>query len=626
MPEKQGVPIATQAHYFYCLAPLKLPLERLTYHYDAPIDIGSVVTLPLGTRYIEGVVLAVTDAPNFATLALQAPTQQYYTPSHLTFAAFIATYYCCALGEALALFTPLQRNACISTTPPPASCRITLSTSQRAAWQFLKQHPVSLLFGDTGSGKTEIYMYGFAEVIKAGKKALFLMPEISLTPQMFHRLEAHFPQRVIHWHSKLTKKQKAHQLQKLHCGDYDIIAGARSALFLHHDNLGLIVVDEEHDDSYKSASRPRYHARDFAVYMGKKLHVNVLLGSATPSLSSYVKFPHYRLKGSHFDGSRRYVFEAHGPAVTPYIISKLQENLAHAQQAIMFLPTRANFKYLICDACGFTYECPYCSVGMSLHKNHRLVKCHYCNFTETVPQICPKCRSSALSHSRLGTAEALAQIQRAISHLRVAQFDRDVVTTQKKLTTLLNSFNEGKIDLLIGTQMLSKGHDYHNISLAVIVGMDHLLQLSDYRARERALSLLIQISGRSGRKKEALVVIQSFHEQFFRPYLDNYEQFLEDEKLLRASLYPPYKKLARLLFAHKNVEKAKHAMHDVVSKLRPFSEVEVVGFGPAPIEKIASKFRFQILLRSEKATDLIRVIQASKHPLCEVDMDPITFT
>ncbi|RUM61965.1 MAG: primosomal protein N', partial [Sulfurimonas sp.] len=510
-------------------------------------------------------------------------------------------------------------------TDVKSTCTIELSPYQQEALAFVKRHSTSLLFGDTGSGKTEIYMYYFAEVIKQGKKAVFLMPEIALTPQMYHRLEKHFPSRVIHWHSKLTKKQRENNLKKLHSGDFDIIAGARSALFLSMENLGVIVVDEEHDDSYKSSSRPRYNARDLAVYMAKKLQVKVILGSATPSLSSYVKFPYFRLKQSHFNSTRHFIFEAHSDALTPLILEALRTNYKQHKQGILFLPTRANFKYIICETCGFTYGCPYCSVGMSLHKNSRHVKCHYCNFTETIPQICPKCRSKSLVHTRLGTAEVVRELHNKLPEITTAQFDRDTINTQKKLTNLLQEFNAGTIDLLVGTQMLSKGHDYHNISLAVIMGLDHLLHLSDYRARERALALLIQISGRSGRKDDATVIIQSFYEAFFRPYLEHYEQFLEDEKILRHALYPPYKKLARLLFAHKNIAKAQSAMHDTVANIRPFSCVELVGFGPAPIEKIASKFRFQILLRSDKTTDLIRVIRAAKHPLGEVDMDPLEF-
>ena len=427
---------------YFKLSLLGTPLESFTYSHPINLHVGSVVTVSLGSRTLQGVVLSQTSKPDFKTSQIKEISNFTYSKEQIEIAHFIASYYFCSLGEALALFTPLLavgvpklergNEQCGNEKNITLECSIVLSTAQQNALEFLKQHQISLLFGDTGSGKTEIYMYYFSEVITKGKKAIFLMPEIALTPQIYNRLEEHFPNRVIHWHSKLTKKQREKNLEKLHSGDYDIIAGARSALFLNINNLGLIVVDEEHDDSYKSSSRPRYNARDLAVYMGKKLHINVVLGSATPSLSSYVKFPHYRLKGTHFQSSRQFIFEAHSEAITPLITQALHQNFSNKKQAILFLPTRANFKYLICEACGFTYECPYCSVGMSLHKNSRYVKCHYCNFTETIPQICPKCRSKSLVHSRLGTAEAVTILNEKLPDIKTTQFDRDSITTQKK--------------------------------------------------------------------------------------------------------------------------------------------------------------------------------------------------
>ena len=502
---------------------------------------------------------------------------------------------------------------------------IELSSKQNEALEFIKQYPVSLLFGDTGSGKTEIYMKYFEAVLSEGKRALFLMPEISLTPQMQVRLESHFGDLVVMWHSKLTKKQKEKALEKIYDGSAGIIAGPRSALFLPIKDLGVVIVDEEHDESYKSSSRPRYHARDMAIYMADLHKIPVVLGSATPSLTSYVKFPRYRLKGGHFGSGRRYRFEAHSEAVTPLVEEAVVQTIAKKEQAMMFIPTRANFKYLICDTCGHTLTCPYCSVGMSVHRSMRAVKCHYCGYTEAIPQRCPQCHSGVLISSRLGTAEAVEYFTQNHVEFTTAQFDRDSVSTQKKLTTLLKRFNSHEIDLLVGTQMLSKGHDYHDVTLAVILGMDNLLNLSDYRARERALSLLIQIAGRSGRKKEAAVLVQSFNREFFEPFVDNYELFLDEEKEYRREMYPPYKKLARILFAHKNGLKAEEAMKKTVEKLQTFSAVDVIGFGASPIEKIANKFRFQILLRADKSTDLIRAIRASKNELAEIDMDPIEF-
>lgn len=320
------------------------------------------------------------------------------------------------------------------------------------------------------------------------------------------------------------------------------------------------------------------------------------------------------------------MFEPSLEALSANIDAKVMENFATGHQGIVFIPTRANFKYTVCESCGYHVECPFCSVGMSQHKNSRALKCHYCNYTEVLPKVCPKCQSGSLRTARLGTAEAVEHFGKLSGDLRVQQFDRDVITTQNKLIKALEAFNNRETDLLVGTQMLSKGHDYHDITLAVVMGIDNLLSQSDYRAREKALSLLIQIAGRSGRKQDALVWVQSFNESFFREYLDDYEQFLIDEMKIREGRYPPTKKLARLLYAHKNGLKAKAEMERAVQQLEQIEQVQIVGFGASPIEKIGSKYRFQILLRADKATSLIRAIKQVKSSLCEVDIDPIEFT
>jgi len=544
-------------------------------------------------------------------------------------AAFIAEYYFCSLGEALNLFVPFTENEklleCENKREGIEESTISLSERQMEALNFLQKYPVSLLFGDTGSGKTEIYMKYFEEVIDRGERAIFLMPEISLTPQMQIRLEEHFGDKVVMWHSKVTKPQKRKLLERIHDGSAKIIAGARSALFLPVDELGLIVVDEEHDDSYKANARPRYHARDMAIYMGKLHKVPVVLGSATPSMSSYAKFPHYRLKGGHFSSQRDFLFESSREEISAAVEEAIVQTKIKSEQAMLFIPTRANFKYLICEACGHTHSCPYCSVGMSVHRKSNAIKCHYCNFSERIPSKCTECGHEMLTSNRLGTAEAVHYFEESHPDIRVGQFDRDAVSTQNKLKKLLKAFNAKEIDLLIGTQMLSKGHDYHDVTLAVILGLDNQLNMSDYRAREKALSLLIQIAGRSGRKKAANVLIQSYNREFFEPYIGNYEQFLEDEKLFRKGLYPPYKKLARILFAHKNAKKAEEAMSMMVENLRRFEEVEIIGYGPAQIEKIANKYRYQILLRGDRSTALIQAIKSSRVDMAEIDMDPIEF-
>lgn len=610
--------------YYYTVSLLNSPLDPLTYHCDTNLSTGRLVDVHLQNRKMKGVVLQSVDEPPYTTAAIEKIDETFFRSLQMEFARFIAHYYFCSLGEALNLFIPYIDDS-INNTVHAEQNGIQLSDRQEKALSFLQKYPVALLFGDTGAGKTEIYMKYFEEMLQLGKRTLFLMPEISLTPQMQKRLEVHFGDAVVMWHSKLTKKQKEKALEKIRSGQAGIIAGPRSALFLPIEELGLIVVDEEHDDSYKSSSRPRYHARDMAIYYGKLLDIPVVLGSATPSLTSYVKFPHVRLKGGHFESKRDFEFEAHSEGITPKIDAAITHTIAQNEQAMLFIPTRANFKYLICDQCGYTYECPYCSVGMSVHRYRRQVRCHYCGYAEPIPQHCPECKTGNLVSSRLGTAEAAEYLQQEHPNLRLAQFDRDKITTQKKLEGLLQAFNDHEIDLLVGTQMLAKGHDYHAVTLAVVLGLDNLLGLSDYRARERALSLLLQIAGRSGRKHAARVIVQTFNAEFFSAYLDRYELFLEEEKLFREGMYPPYKKLCRVLFAHKNPEKAEEAMRQMEEGLKQFNAVEIVGAGKAPIEKIAGKYRFQILLRADKSTEIIKAIRATKTALAEIDMDPIEF-
>ena len=614
--------------FFYQIALLNSPLDPLTYHCDTSLTIGDSVEITLSNRSMNGVVIEATDRPDFPTQPILAVSDRMYVTYQIQSAVFMAEYYGCSLGEALNLFVGFKKAVGEHVEPSYlyTPLNVTLSKKQSEALDFIRLHPVSLLFGDTGAGKSEIYMKRMDEVLAEGKRCLLLLPEISLTPQMEKRFKSHFGEAVVLWHSKMTPKQKKEALGKIDSGSARIVAGPRSALFLPLEKLGLIVVDEEHDESYKSSSRPRYNARDMAVYIGNILRIPVVLGSATPSLSSYAKYPFFRLRGGYFSSERSFVFEPSVEALSPAIDDAVVQNHRSGHQGIVFIPTRANFKYLACESCGYTVEFPFCSVGMSLHKNARALKCHYCNYTEMLPKICPKCQSGHLGTSRLGTAEAAEHFTSLLADLRVAQFDRDIITTQNKLVKTLKAFNNREIDLLVGTQMLSKGHDYHDIALAIVMGIDNLLAQADYRARERALSLLIQIAGRSGRKGSATVLVQSFNGAFFRRYLDDYELFLRDELKLREGRYPPTKKLARLLYAHKNGLKAKGEMEKALEMLRRIDTIEIMGFGASPIEKIADKYRFQILLRSDKSTELIRAIKSIKSPLCEIDMDPIEFT
>ena len=467
----------------------------------------------------------------------------------------------------------------------------------------------------------------FEDMINSGKSSIFLLPEIALTPQMQKRLEERFKKRVIIWHSKLSKKKKEEFLEKIYRGEAMIVAGARSALFLPLLNIGLIVVDEEHDESYKSNSRPRYNAKDLAIYFAKEINAKVVLGSATPSLSSYFKYPFFRLKGSYFGSKKRFTFEHSESKITPLIVEKIDKVLKNSSQAIVFLPTRANFKYLICKNCSKAVECPYCSVGMSVHFDKNIMKCHYCGFAQKIPSLCPECKSFDLISQRIGTSEVVKELKAKFPNAKIEKFDRDEITTDRKLRKVLKDFNEKKIDILVGTQMLSKGHDYHNISLAVVLGIDNILYTPDFKAKEKAVSLLFQIAGRSGRREEGEVVVQTLNENFFSKYIEDYELFLKEEINFRKNLYPPFMKLLRVIISHKEDKKAFKKAREVFECLlrNKEREVEIVGFSPALIHKILSKYRYNILLRSKSPKALIKSAMKCKCGICELDMDPLSF-
>lgn len=612
-----------------------------------------------------------------------------------------------------------------------------LTPAQEQARKFAEANETSLIFGDTGSGKSEIYIALIAQALAVGKQALFLMPEISLTPQMTKRLQSYFGERLGVWHSKISPKKKREILEKFNAGEIRLIAGARSALFLPFSGLGLIVVDEEHDDSYKSAAAPRLNARDAAIFVGKKLGIRVVLGSATPALSTYAKQPHFRLRGTYFSSAKRFIFDESETGLSPKILTEIGHSLEAGKQAVVFLPTRANYKYMVCENCGQIVRCPFCAVGMSYHADAAALKCHYCGFSTFYKASCENCGGEVMQARKIGTGELAAQLAARFPSARIAKFDRDEITTQRKLEALLNNFNAHKIDILVGTQMLSKGHDYHGVDLAVIMGIDEHLSYPDFRAREKTLALAMQVAGRAGRSGQGRVVIQTRQSGFFRDYIENYDDFLRDEAEFREGLYPPYMRLLRVLISHKNEKAASEIMNAALELLRrkqagdsafashdgldarqanlsalnlqnsaqqgskqmsnfkfqspdlrgsnanlspqknasnlknaaqisafegdadsvnlkperngaaqnfinletenlaensaqhlkekASESFEIIGYGKAGIAYIASKFRFEILLRASSHVPLINAARALEHLPVEIDMDPVNF-
>jgi primosomal protein N' (replication factor Y) len=611
--------------FYYETALLGAHLSPLTYNSSSQIELGTIVEVPLKKSIKRAVVVKEVEKPEFPTEPIGKVTEEFYTPKQLEIAKFIKEYYFSGFGEALALFLPYTSKE-FSFESQMYEELPTLTPLQEKALAQIEQKELSLLFGVTGSGKTEIYIHLIAKALKEGKSAVVLMPEIALTPQITKRIEGYFGKIVATWHSKITKKRKEQIVEGIRNAEVRVVIGARSALFLPLFNLGLIVVDEAHDDSYKAMSRPRYNAKDLSIYIGKKLNAKVVLGSATPLANDYYKFDVVPLKKPYKVAKKEYRFIA-GEEINFEILGAIKRVLENGEQALVFVPTRANFKYLICMECGSAQMCPFCSIGMSLHRKKRALVCHYCNYTQKIPQKCHHCGSEALSTKRIGTAEVKELIEEEIGEARVELFDKDSISTISKLSKALKRVSSGESNVVIGTQMLSKGHDYPEITLSVITGLDYTLAMGDYRAKERSIALMHQIAGRSGRSKDATILIQSGQPDFFKAYLNDYEDFLKEELEFREGLYPPFTNLARVLVAKRDYKQGKELLESVVQRLQLFKDIEIVGSGEAPIERIANRWRFVVLLRSSRKKALLEALHSvAENRDLEIDIDPVNFS
>jgi len=342
-------------------------------------------------------------------------------------------------------------------------------------------------------------------------------------------------------------------------------------------------------------------------------------------LSSFHKIPYFRLKETFFQSEKKISFLNSTLSLDDTILQKIENTLTLNNQTIVFLPTRANFKYQICKECGKAVECPFCSVSLSLHKNQNALQCHYCNYTQSIPKKCPSCGTGEIESYRLGTAEVYEQLQKRFPNHTVEKFDRDSIKTNTALKKTLKNFNDHKIDILVGTQMLSKGHDYHNVTLAVVLGIDSILNMTSYKVREKALSLLIQIAGRSGRKGFGEVLIQTKNEDFFHNYLEvsDYEDFLKDELKHRENLYPPYLRIARITFSHKNAFIAKKELDQYVYQFKNYEGIDLIGFGESNVFKISNNYRYEMLLRSSDVKLLLSALHSIKSTIVSIDMDTL---
>lgn len=619
--------------HYYNLALIGRKSPILSYCCDCTLESGEVVSVPLKNSLVHAAVLEECAQPNFEVKPIFERLFVCLTPLQQNLARFIASYYLCSLGQSLQLFVPIASS--LAFLPQLAPTLKPLSIAQNRAFEAICDSSKALLLGQTGSGKTEVYFHLIAHALSRGKQALLLMPEISLTPQMEERLRHVFGDCVGIWHSKITQKKRNEIVQKIQNGEITILAGARSAMFLPLSRLGLVIVDEEHDDAYKSQSTPFYHARDLALWLCTQ-GIQTVLGSATPSASSYYKLRDnlYTLPRFFESASREITFVIGCDEPMPTTLDALQQTLERGEQAIFFLPTRANYKYIICTHCAHTLHCPQCDLTLSYHQKESKISCHHCHYSAPIPSHCPYC-SNELVLRRIGTSELQTRLQEHFPAHTIGRLDKDSTSTSKKLRAILQDFNEGKIAVLIGTQMIAKGHDYHNVGLVVVLGIDYLLRSEDYRARERVIALLVQLCGRSGRKHKGHVIVQTGEAHFFSAYLHDYMRFLDDELTLRGADYPPLARLAMVHIEHKNLQDCAKIFNQTLHFLeRNTHGVAILGAGQCPVERLANTWRFFVLLSHASAKALHTLLReflrfASERKILatiSVDIDPVSFT
>ena len=508
-----------------------------------------------------------------------------------------------------------------------------------------------LLRGVTGSGKTEVYIRMIKEVVKSGKQAIFLIPEIALTYQTVLRFYHHFGERVSIVNSTLSYGEKYDQFMRAKKGEVDVIIGPRSALFTPFPNLGLIVMDEEHESSYKSEGMPRYHAREAVIKLAELTGSSVVLGSATPSIDSYyhAKNGDYKLytlteraTGGelplvHTIDLRQELQEGNRSIFSRKLQELIADRLEKKEQMMLFLNRRGYAGFISCRSCGHVMKCPHCDISLSEHKNGMLV-CHYCGYAIKKPALCPACSSKYLLGFKAGTEQIEEQLLQLFPGIRVLRMDGDTTKTKDSYEKILSSFKEGEADVLVGTQMIVKGHDFPNVTLMGIMAADLSLAANDYRAGERTFALLTQAAGRAGRGKSAgEVVIQTYQpEHYSITYAagQDYESFYEEEILYRQLLsYPPVCHILAVMVYSKSEEMAEIFAGQLAKKAKEVKpECVLVGPAPAGIRKINDIYRQVFMLKASKEDVLITIkdileVEIEKNKVSQVsvmfDFDPI---
>jgi primosomal protein N' (replication factor Y) len=535
-----------------------------------------------------------------------------------------------------------------------------LNPAQQAAFDAIRAAVLErrfrtfLLEGVTGSGKTEVYLSAIESALEAGRSALLLVPEIALTPAMAGQFFSRFGDRVAILHSAFTDVERSEQWRRIRNGGATVVVGTRSGVFAPVRNLGLIIVDEEHDGSYKQEETPRYNGRDVAIVRAQGAEATVVLGSATPSLESrynaergkYTRLelperiqarpmPHVEL----IDMRQEFLETRKQNVFSRRLVEAIEQRVANREQTIVLLNRRGFSSYVACRSCGERVQCINCALTLTYHKRDRRLLCHYCGYAERVPETCPKCASEHLYFLGVGSERVEEELHRDFPAARVARLDRDTVTGKRQFETILQDFREGNYDLLVGTQMIAKGHDIPNVTLVGVVSADIGLGMPDFRAAERTFQLLTQVAGRAGRGDlPGIVLFQTINPDHYAVRMaaaQDYGAFYEKELSFRRMMhYPPFSAMANVLIRAEKKEAAMRMAGELGQHLTPAPEsMRVIGPAEAPVPRLKAEYRYQFLVKSASRKALNALLKSIQGFAAErkwgatalvIDVDPLS--
>ena len=538
---------------------------------------------------------------------------------------------------------------------------LVLNEEQGAAVQAITQQiehggKPFLLEGVTGSGKTEVYLQVIQEALSRGKTAIMLVPEISLTPQVTNRFISRFGKKVAILHSGLSNGEKYDEWRKVERGEAQVVVGARSAIFAPLKNIGAIIIDEEHEASYKQDSNPRYHARDVALLRAKYNQAVLVLGSATPSLESRARAgkgvyhflqltkrakPQAQIPEVEIVDFRDYIGQNEASNFTPVLLEAIQDKLDRKEQVVLMLNRRGYSSFVMCRECGTVDTCPNCDISLTLHMDTKSMNCHYCGFSKGIPHSCPNCSSRSIRYYGTGTQKAYDELAEAFPQARILRMDVDTTRKKGSHEQILKEFGEGRADILLGTQMIAKGLDFPNVTLVGVLNADTALNLPDFRSSERTFQLLTQVAGRAGRaEKEGHVIIQSYNPKHYAITFaknQDYEGFYAYEMSIRKQLaYPPYYFTVGLTLSHKIEAEVVKKSYEVLNMIRSglSDKVQILGPTPKPIARTHNLYHYQLIIKyrfEEHLQDVLNQIldwtqeKINKDLRLSIDHEPQSF-